>query len=32
MPSSTKPKPIPDGYRRVTPALVVQGAAPALDF
>jgi PhnB protein len=32
MPSSTKPKPIPDGYRRVTPALVVQGAAQALDF
>jgi PhnB protein len=32
MPSSTKPKPIPDGYRRVTPALVVQRAAEALDF
>ena len=30
--ASTKPKAIPDGYRRVTPALVVQGAAQALEF
>jgi PhnB protein len=28
----TKPNPIPDSYRRVTPALVVEGAAKALDF
>jgi hypothetical protein len=28
----TKTKPIPDGYRRVTPALVVQGGAKALEF
>jgi PhnB protein len=27
-----KPQPIPDRYRRVTPALVVDGAAKALDF
>ena len=26
------PNPIPDTYRRVTPCLVVQGAAKALDF
>jgi len=26
------PKPIPDRYRRITPALVVDGAARALDF
>jgi len=26
------PSPIPDTYRRVTPSLVVQGAAKALDF
>jgi PhnB protein len=26
------PSPIPDSYRRVTPCLVVQGAAKALDF
>jgi PhnB protein len=25
-------KPIPDGYRRVTPYLIVQGAADAIDF
>ncbi|HEX4776468.1 MAG TPA: VOC family protein [Acidimicrobiia bacterium] len=25
-------KPIPDGYRRVTPALVVEGAVKALEF
>lgn len=29
---ATKPNPIPDNYRRVTPALVVQGAAQALEF
>ena len=29
---ATKPNPIPDRYRRVTPALVVDGAAKALDF
>jgi PhnB protein len=29
---STKPNPIPDWYRRVTPALVVEGAARALEF
>jgi PhnB protein len=28
----TKPKPIPDGYRRVTPALVVQGGVKALEY
>jgi PhnB protein len=28
----TKPNPIPDRYRRVTPALVVDGAAKALEF
>ena len=27
-----KPNPIPDRYRRITPALVVNGAAQALDF
>jgi PhnB protein len=32
MAPSAKTKPIPDGYRRVTPALVVQGAAKALEF
>jgi len=26
------PNPIPDNYRRITPCLVVQGAAKALDF
>ena len=30
--SPTKPKPIPDRYRRVTPALVVNGGATALQF
>jgi PhnB protein len=30
--SDSKPNPIPDGYRRITPCLVVQGAAKALDF
>jgi PhnB protein len=29
---ATKPKPIPDGYRRVTPALVVHGGVKALEF
>jgi PhnB protein len=29
---TTKPKPIPDAYRRVTPCLVVQGGAKALEF
>jgi PhnB protein len=27
-----KVKPIPDGYHTVTPYLIVQGAAQALDF
>ena len=30
--SDSKPNPIPDRYRRITPCLVVQGAAKALDF
>jgi PhnB protein len=30
--SSAKPKPIPDRYRRVTPALIVNGGARALEF
>jgi PhnB protein len=30
--SPDKPNPIPDRYRRVTPALVVDGGAAALDF
>src|SRR2546428_415740 len=29
---TTKPKPIPDGYHTVTPYLIVNGAAKALDF
>jgi PhnB protein len=29
---TTKPKPIPDAYRRVTPCLVVRGAAKAIEF
>jgi PhnB protein len=29
---TTKPKPIPDTYRRVTPCLVVQGGVKALEF
>jgi PhnB protein len=29
---TAKPNPIPESYRRVTPCLVVQGAAKALDF
>jgi PhnB protein len=32
MASTRKPKPIPDRYRRVTPALVVHGGAKALKF
>ena len=32
MSQTAKPKPIPDRYRRVTPALVVDGAGKALDF
>lgn len=32
MASTPKPQPIPDRYRRVTPALVVDGAAKALEF
>jgi PhnB protein len=30
--SDSKPNPIPDSYRRITPCLVVQGAAKAMDF
>jgi PhnB protein len=29
---ATKPKPIPDSYPRVTPALVLRGANKALEF
>jgi PhnB protein len=32
MAPTTKPKPIPDAYRRVTPCLMVQGGAKALAF
>jgi len=32
MATANLPNPIPDTYRRVTPCLVVQGAAKALDF
>jgi PhnB protein len=32
MAPTSKQKPIPDAYRRVTPCLVVQGAAKALEF
>jgi PhnB protein len=32
MASTAKPSPIPDSYRRVTPCLVVRGAAKALQF
>jgi PhnB protein len=32
MASPAKPQPIPDSYRRVTPTLVVQGAAKAIEF
>jgi PhnB protein len=30
--SATKPKPIPESYRRITPALVVDGGVKALEF
>jgi PhnB protein len=29
---ATKPNPIPESYRRITPALIVQGGAKAIDF
>jgi PhnB protein len=32
MAAASKPNPIPDTYRRITPALIVQGAAKAIDF
>jgi PhnB protein len=32
MAPTTKPKPIPDTYRRVTPCLIVQGGVKALEF
>ena len=32
MAPTTKPKPIPDSYRRVTPCLIVQGGVKALEF
>ena len=32
MTAAATPSPIPDAYRRVTPSLVVHGAARALDF
>lgn len=32
MATSAKPSPVPANYRRVTPCLVVQGAAKALEF
>src|SRR5881398_537273 len=32
MTDAAKPDPIPDSYRRVTPCLVVRGAAKALEF
>ena len=32
MAPTTKPNPIPDAYRRVTPCLVVQGSVKALEF
>jgi PhnB protein len=32
MTAAAKPNPIPDSYRRVTPCLVAQGAAKALEF
>lgn len=32
MTAAAKPNPIPDSYRRVTPCLIVSGAAKALDF
>jgi PhnB protein len=30
--TAAKPNPIPDSYRRVTPSLIVQGAAKAMEF
>lgn len=30
--TASRPSPIPDSYRRITPCLVVQGAAKALEF
>lgn len=32
MASTPTPQPIPDGYRRITPFLVVEGATKALEF
>lgn len=32
MTAAAKPGPVPDSYRRVTPCLVVRGAAKAMDF
>lgn len=32
MASTPTPQPIPDGYRRITPYVVVEGAAKALEF
>lgn len=32
MSGMSKPKPIPDSYRRITPCLTVQGGAKALEF
>jgi PhnB protein len=32
MAPTTRPKPIPDAYRRVTPCLIVQGGGKALEF
>jgi PhnB protein len=32
MTTAAKPNPIPDSYRRVTPSLIVQGAAKAMEF
>lgn len=32
MSAAAKPNPIPDSYRRVTPCLIVRGAAAALEF
>lgn len=32
MSETTKPSPIPDTYRRITPCLIVEGAAKAIDF
>jgi PhnB protein len=32
MTTASKPSPLPDSYRRVTPCLTVQGAAKALEF